>query len=1440
MKKKPVLLALFALLIAVLFVACACREDPPEPVISVTADGESITLKEKEVENYNYALLFTIIKDGANVTVEKSFLDLSAVSATKDSFTVTCTYEGKTASITINVTHIVYSVELSQTEVTLRQGSVLNYDFKSLFVCKTDDAVVNITDQMVTSTVVDEIGEYTYTVTHGTDSKTLKVIVITAHEAVVVPSYKTLSITKAELANYDLTFLFSLYCDGVAVQVTNEMIDSASLANVEEGKTYTVYFSYTYEGLECTAEVDIAVVAEATLSVSTKNVETYPNGDYIDLTTLFEIRLGDEVIPVQNEMISGEIDYSKNGENVITLSYGGKEYTATVTVKRGVIINYASSNVITVRKGTDKSSYLFAEDFVVFVNGLRYRNIGQFVDSSSADFNTVGEYPVTIKIPYNEQTFGLSGAKFVYFEKTVTYKVCDVTYSVSLGNNVVSAPLGSESFNVFNNVILVRNGDSCGLTDNKDWVNRINCYAEVISEPIDLTKVGLQEVKIKLYPNYLNKDDELGEAVEVSYFVRVEGDVQIVANSTAVFNGATVFAKDLFTVTEENEEVEVTADMLSGKVDTFHAGVYTIVCEYKGKTASATVVVINSDIIGTYSTMQSPIPQNTDDDYDNENDDGYWGSDSEYYSLRSVSNNFGDMVITADGKITVHGKECKLLDAIDENTVNIHLGSNIHTLHFDNGIAVLDPDNSVKLGFYDEKRPLVYIKKDVWNIDNYIAVNYGDKSILETSFVGRDYNLYELSAISGEDHFWFALKTALVSKNGSDTVYEVSWGEATMADDFTQAAGVQSYFEFDGITEKFVMQDDTVAKLDKSEEEKLWANMSFNGTIDGKPAQLIFNSNEGVELRIDGVKALTAGNYEYSNYMKNGGVNHSENILFLYYCDGGYPLCSYKFKMDVATRKFTLLPIDGIFGKYTAENSYIFLDGYGTGIINFDTSSFASYQFTYTLVNNEVKIRFINTNVTFPYGKYMTFNMSELKNVLTTKYTENESCQGVTWKNQVVTDGALVNFSTTKFFIGKDSKQSFVNGIQIITKDGELTYEQKTAKVNGVSVVDTSCMDTAHAGFYQVKINLTVNGKAVQSLYSVQVFDKIHKDTPFAINGTSTVKENCRFSLDEYGFVRIVSEGVTYEGYAAMLKENSGFVGKAFASSGASVTFEGKPTDTSGVLWVRCNGATSFVDYFHCGESVVAGSENLVLRKITVNGANMYLLATTPFSLGNVVQTAADPTDSSVLVVTKADGTTIAVKAVFGTDATKGLTVADNLRGIYKAEGLDDLTIDGFGNAKCGSLIGAYKASGSSITVVSGETVKAYALDTKIGAYTVLNIALDETLVAGKSYSYSYNFVTDDAYPTTTTITFKTGGVAEIKSVSADYTAENGKYEPDFVGEGTYTVSGNKIILKISNKIFAFCIDNVIQCDLITLVSTTLSSDAVGYFGVGSIFVLAV
>lgn len=1438
MKKSAFSVILAVLMIVALFTGTLTGCDPSHPVtpsdIVVTATETTVQLHESQVTNYDYTALFTVTKDGQAVTVQKSMLDLSQVSASADSFTVKCTYEGKTAQVTVTVTHTQYSVTLLSPSVTVNVSLAEDYDYNALFVVTKDGKAVTITDDMVNSNVVAAVGNYTYTVTLGNASATLQVVVTDAHEMLAVASYSTLSLTLEQLASYDVTNLFSLYVDGTAVPVTEDMIDVGQLQNAQEGGSYTVTFSYAEGASSCSAETTVNVVAEAVAQVTTRNVVTYPNGEYIDLTTLFEITKGDERVPVTSDMISGVINYSAEGENVITLTYDGRQYTATVEVVRGVIINYASASVVTVKKGTDKALYSFADDFVVMVNGIRLRNIGQYVDVSQVDFSQAGEYEAKLSVPYSNTQFGTSAPSFTYEEKTITYRVVETEYSLSVAQPVVEVYADAGSFNVFSNIVLSRNGMTNQVGDNLQWVNALYCYGRLVSPEVDLTKAGRQLVEVEVYVDCMFPDDELGSPVTVSYYVEVVTDVVITATDRVSFGNETIYTTDLFTITEGGEEIPVTYDMVSGKVDVFNAGVYEITAQYKGVTATATVVVLDPLLAGTYKTLQTTIPQEEEEDNDG------------YITEAVPGKVLGDMVIGSDGSITVNGRQARFVSAVSPQQIKVLIGNYGFTLYSQNGIAVLIPDNDVKMSYNEYMRPFIYFREDVWTVGRYVAVNYSDLHVLQLDYVTYSYDLFNVESKATGERSWYGLRTALVGKTSSDTVYEVTWGEATLPDGFVPAAGVEASLTMNGVTEKFLLSTDRKGKIQRQSEEKVWTNAVLHGTVDGKAATLQFDNNEGVTYKIGEQTVVSLGSYDY-NGMNNGGVLHDDGILFVYSYTKSEGLYSYKFSIDFAARTFALLPQDGLFGLYERDNMFLFLDGYGTGEASFDTKSYVTHPFAYTVNGQTVTVTFINPSYDFAYGDSAQFTLADLKNVLTARRSHNNVLGSATFVNCVITDGAVISLNETVFAAGANCKTDILNAVSVVTKDGELTFEQKDAVagrvgLTNIDVVDVSCVNVNYAGVYQLRVAIQVDGALKFSYYAVQVVTPDYADNPLvATYGTGAINDSYSFSLDAYGRAVISANGVTYGGYA--LYNGDQFVVRAFASDGSAVTAEGKRI-ASGIVTLQCSGAISFFDYFTTGTKTAAGCQGHVLRKISANGVDVYVYAVSATSLGEIVDVSADENDASVLIVTRQNGEQLAVRAEWGS-ASSGLTVADSVRGTYSdasGEG-ENLVLDGFGTATIGGQSGVYYVSGATVTVATSTNAYAYSLNVQAKTYVSLSIDYS-TLVAGKTFTAQHTFSgAAYMYNATTSFTFNADGTVTAVSVCSEYEQDEGAYNPSYASQsgvtGTYELTSNKLIVKINSQTFAFYLTNVVQCESITCESTPLTSEDIGYFAVGTTFVKA-
>lgn len=1275
--KFPVLLGVLGTLA---LTGCAKTDAPaPQREISVgVADSYQIVLKDTEISGYDFSSLFKVTVDGAVVTVDSAWVDASAVKTEAGEYEVVCSYGNQVVTVKVTVVatvhKLVFTAAANGGAITLLRSQVSGYDFNALFKATEDGKAVEITADMVETDVAEKAGEYTYKVTYAGYSLTLAVSV--RDDILVVPAYRTAEVPVTELDGFDFTSLFSLYIEGKAVRVTESMVDATAAENAEQGDTFDVAFSYEYKGTPYNATVAVKVVGAAQYTVSVKNAETYPHAENIDLTTLFEIKKDGKPVPVTSDMITGEVDYNiEDGESekvsVITLTFNGKEYKANVTVKSGVVIAYKRGATIVVSKGTDKAKYPFAGDFAVTVDGIGFLAIPEayLVGLDELDFNTVGEYEVTLKIPYSNTRPSISGGvAFKYTEKTVKYVVSEYDSTVSVYKEHVTLKNDTASYNPFSNIGVVVNGKLMNLTDNREWVSAITCYAEVKSDDIDFSDAGTQTVVVDVYANGLN-----ATPVTVTFYVTIESGITVTAKDIGVFAGATLYTKDLFVIERNGAPVEVTYDMISGKADTFKPGVYEITANYEGVTATATVTVFQTGMQGTYRTKLTTIPVTDADDDDDDGDYGWGGSGDDWYgdgeyslyagasgATRATSTTgattLGDMIIGEDGSIVVNGYKASIVGGVDESTLLLDIGTNRYTMYYDNGIIVLDPDNSLKLGFTDYRRPMVYFNADAWSVESKVEINYSDSHVLSNSFTGYTIDTFKLKSTTSDEIMWYGLKVQLVEKHSADTLYRVSWGEAEFADGFSQKEGAVSSVRFLGDEYGFTMKSATVAKVNKANANTTLGG-TYRGSYDGEDARLIVSDTGGFEFTVGGKKYASYILNDFVNY-KNSYIDNANKTIFGYRFkdDGSNPAFSYKFEVDPDNGTFTVVERDSYYGRYEADGMFIYLDGYGTGAVNFDTSMFASTQIKYTVNSGVVSIRFVNISQSFTHGERADFYMGEFLNTLTVKHSDSAAFAGKRFVNALVTDGAVISVETS--VIGKTTTtlgtKELLQSIHIVTKDGELDEAAKAAAIN------LAYVSFDKPGFYNYSIALSVNGKSVTANYAVQIVDTVvGDDTVYTALGSGVMNGNVALNLNAHGLATIIATGVRYEGTASAMVDGK-FVVKAYSADGGVVIADCEKV-ADGILKVTTTGAISLTDYFTTGANRVCGVDGYVIREFTVGTQKTYIVskaATLAGETAEVVFESGSGDAGSVLKLTTSEGEK-RVRIVAWGKVSDGLIVLD-------------------------------------------------------------------------------------------------------------------------------------------------------------------------------------
>lgn len=1414
--KKIIKLFSLVLLLTVTLFGCNNNKTPKEVI--VTALHESISIKDIEVENYDYTSLFTITTDGNDTKVQKEYLK-NTVKKEAGTYTVICEYEGKVATTIVVVVATESTVTASQDSVEIKKSQVLNYDFKALFDARVDGTKITITDDMVTTDIKAEIGTYNYTVTVGKTSKTITVKVIEDHYVDIVKSYELLNIEKSKVNDFDFTTLFTIYSDGAILKLTKDMLDLSELSNPVVGETYNV--SLTYE--KSSSTVKIKIVDDEQIIVNTKNIVTYPNSETIDLTTLFEIKKGNTIIPVTIDMITGHINYTISGNNEITLTYDGNTYAANVEVKQGVVINYANSNHVTIEKGTKKSEYVFSDDFIVIVNGIRFNLIPEkYLDLSTVDFNTVGTYEVKISIPYiNRLT--LSSVKFDYIEKTIIYDVQDTVYDLTIKEEEVKIPYGTTSYNPVNNLNLKVNNIRMNFADEPENASIMDCYYKITSNPIDLTKVGLYEVVIELYVYGADK-----EPVIAKFNVMIESNAKITVNDKVIFTNELIYTKDLFTLEINNEIVEIDQSLISGKVDTFTPGLYEITLNYQGIIKTAKVVVLDNAITGTYITDMTTIPT-TDVDSSDE-------------TVTIPGRPLGNMEFTDFNNFTVNNQNASVVSVIDEKTIIVKIGSNKYTMYYDQGIVVFDPDNTNKMSFSDYRRPLVYFSQEKYDLLYKFDINYGNSHVLENTYSSYSIDTFQYQDKETKETKWFGLKVWLTSKTSADTIYEVSWGEVIYPENFEMQTDVVGTISFNGEYYDITVLNRFTAKVVKEEIDRtLYAKMTFTGKINGQNATINFDQYSGMTITIGNTKFESYGSYDY-NQMKYGGFNKITNEAYCYICNNEQ-VQSIKLKMDVETKTFTYIEKDKYFGKYESENAYIFLDGYGQGLINFNKSSYYVTTFTYKVNSGVLTANFTNLTVENDHGTSIELYLSDFLNRLTVKDCKDKELKGVKFDNTIISDGALINIKD--YIIGADNdtiaKPNFLKNIEIITKDGIVSDSEKT------SYIDLTKVSFSTPGFYHYTITIKIDGKKVSQIYPLQVLEAIYdKNELVATYGNGIFYHDNTLMIDKYGRGILHTKDASFTGTVVIT--NDEFAMKAYNDNGASIRINGKLI-ADGIMAVSCTGAVYFTDYFTTATHRSTGIKNFILHEFNYNNTRTYILGKSSSDIGEKVTVenlnGTTITIGSIIKINTTDEEYI-IKLLSWDSQTEGITFADEYRGTYSLETQPDLTIDGFDQATYGELTGTYTINNNIINFVSGNTVKVFKLNKDQATYEIINVTLDNTLVEGNTFTGTHKFSCGDfSYDATTSFKFEADGKVLIKSSSSshddgDYSCGDDIYNPPYAKKegtyGTYSVNGNKLTIIVGEYKFEFVMTDVTNVSTIKCSFTNLDSEAHGYFKTETVF----
>lgn len=1394
--------------------------------VFVQANKTKVTIKDVEVKTYDYTCLFTLTINGNITEVKKEYIDASNVLPAPDTYTVTCEYGGSSAKVWVEVTETPFVASALEDEVNVYVGAVNEFEPKALFAITLGGEEVEITDDMITGEVKPEVGDYEIKLSIGSRKASVIVHVVNEHVIKIGSAYSEIDIAPEDVSSYDFINDFYIYEDGKSVEVNSENVtlDTSALTGAAIGDKCEISVSYVPADGKggATKTVIVNVTAVGSIAIKVLNAEVFES-DTLDLTSLFEITDNGEEIEVTDDMISGFVDFGNSDECKITLTYKNIRRTATVKKIKGISIRYAAGEIVSVKKGENKGAYDFAGDFEVYIDGIRFYGIAGWIDTNNVNFDAIGVYDAILTVKYNDASIFGKPQFAATKTKTIKYNVVPSVYELKILEKTVELEAGSADYDVLSNIELSVNGYRQSFTANRGEVNMVTTYYEIVSAP-DLTVTGSHKVTINLYVYGLGYD-----SVTAEYTIIVKNGIKIYSEDKAVFTGETLYAPDLFRIYENGKAVNVTPDMISGRINPFVAGSYVLTVEYKGVTRSATVSVIPSDYVGDYQTADKTIAK-----------DSVEGEDGDIAEDEKPSVAIGDMEIGRDMSIFVHGVKAENVTLTDYG-FDFMLCNNAHEAHFENGVCVIIPLNELKLSYYDDNRPLVYFKRGAWAIADSVSVHYSKegKSVYSLTYSGYSIFLYKVRNLETNELKWFAIKVTLEAKTSSDTMYSVAYGFVNLPSDFSsKTIGAAGDFELNGSRYVFTISERGTGKINKTDTTAPFANKSFTGMFDGKAATLSLGNEHQPTLTVGGIKKFSMNTSEFHPKFDYYSINEGYYILYGYEVvtfnkkyntktisystdlfieekDGDTESVtvtpfSYKFLFDVDNGTFTLAERDEYFGLYkNGEGRFVFLDGYGNGIIDTTKDSIGQYGFTYTAKNSLITVVYDDPSNKLSQ-KRGVFSIDAFGNVLYAQSCGKEFEKGDALTNAYITSGAAVTLSRSVFHKG-ETKDDIINAVKIVTKDGEysLTAKKQKVTVNGkqVAIVDVSKISTGNAGFYLLEINLKLDGASSVSTkrFAVQVLDEVlPAGEGFARNYGYSISGLTSFALNTFGEAEFVVGGVSYTGYATVA--DGKLYAKLTAAYKGTVSITGEINDDEILtLQIVTADGTLLLEHYSVGTVLYAGNGELIIRSFATSKGNVFYISSALSVLGDKVTIkTTDGEDVSAISVGSVvaftyDGKNYVLRVAALGDEKNGLEISDLLEGEYEdlsGRG-ETLTLDGYGSGVLNGTRGTYYVYNETdngkrlvFTTTSGTLIKLL-IGTggdKLGKFVSYGEVAEKDL-SGKSYTGD---VGDYEITATVTMKFEDNG-----KVTLSYSSSDGSPAPDYAGTGTYAVTNGKIVISV-------------------------------------------
>jgi beta-lactam-binding protein with PASTA domain len=379
--------------------------------ISVKTKPNKLTYYKGDTLNTAGLVLNVTYSNGTTTTVSSGFTCSPTKLSTTGTQTITVTYGGKTTTFTVTVNHRAVntiSVKTKPSKVTYNKDDTLNTAGLVLNVTYSNGTTTTVSSGFTCSpTKLSTTGTQTITVTYGGKTTTFTVTVnpLTVKSISVKTKPSKVNYSVGDTLNTAGLVLNVTYSNGTTGTVSSGF--TCSPASLTKAGTQTI--TVTYGGKTTTFTVNVAALTVQSVSIKTKpNKTTYYVGDTLDNTGLtLTVKYTDgSTKTISSGYTCSITTLNVQGTQTVSITYGGKSATFTVTVKPATLVSVA------IKTKPNKTTYYVGDRLVTtglsltatYSNGTTKTIYSDFT-CSPALLNTAGTQTVTVTYEGKTATF---------------------------------------------------------------------------------------------------------------------------------------------------------------------------------------------------------------------------------------------------------------------------------------------------------------------------------------------------------------------------------------------------------------------------------------------------------------------------------------------------------------------------------------------------------------------------------------------------------------------------------------------------------------------------------------------------------------------------------------------------------------------------------------------------------------------------------------------------------------------------------------------------------------------------------------------------------------------------------------------------------------------------------------------------------------------------